>query len=143
MIIGGESSRSGVPLQAVVEYLDDLLETLAIPDYPNAFNGLQLANRGTVTKVAAAVDFSAKTVDAAIEQSANLLVVHHGMFWAGAERFVGKKYERLRTAIDNDVAVYSSHLPLDRHPIVGNNVLLARALNLQPSDGFARFKDVF
>lgn len=136
-------SASSVSLNTLVEYLDQLLETLSTPDYPNALNGLQLANSGTVWKVAAAVDFSAKTVAAAAEEKADLLIVHHGMFWPGTERLVGTRYERIRMLIEHDIAVYSSHLPLDRHPLLGNNVLLARALNLNPSEGFARFNDIF
>jgi len=138
-----KDSTSSVPLETVVEYLDQLLETSTTPDYPNAFNGLQLSNRGVVTKVAAAVDFSVKSVDAAIAENADLLIVHHGMFWSGVERLVGKPYERIQKLIDHNVAVYSSHLPLDRHPLLGNNALLARALDLQPSDGFARFDDIY
>lgn len=65
------------------------------------------------------------------------------MFWPGAERLVGTRYERIRMLIEHDIAVYSSHLPLDRHPIVGNNALLARTLKLDPSEGFARFNDMF
>ena len=137
------ADASGVPLETVVEYLDQLLETSTTPDFPNALNGLQLSNRGAVTKVAAAVDFSAIAVDAAIAENADLLIVHHGMFWSGTERLVGKRYERIRKLVEHDIAVYSSHLPLDRHPILGNNTLLARVLDLKPSDGFARFNDMY
>jgi dinuclear metal center YbgI/SA1388 family protein len=134
---------AGVPLEKIVTWLDDILESDATPDYPGALNGLQLANRGTVRKVAAAVDFSTRSVKAAIKEGANLLIVHHGMFWAGAQAIVGQRYSRLVDMIDADLAVYSSHLPLDRHPQLGNNVLLAKALGLEPSEPFARFKDIF
>jgi dinuclear metal center YbgI/SA1388 family protein len=137
------SKHSETSLEAIVEYLDQLLETSTTPDYPNAFNGLQLSNRGAVTKVAAAVDFSATSVDAAVAENADLLIVHHGMFWSGVERLVGKRYERIQKLIEHNVAVYSSHLPLDRHPLLGNNALLARVLDLEPSDGFARFNDIY
>ena len=73
---------------------------------------------------------------------ANLLLVHHGMFWGGAQRIVGAAYERLRLLFAHNVAVYSSHLPLDAHPTFGNNVLLARALGLEPSGGFARYRTI-
>jgi dinuclear metal center YbgI/SA1388 family protein len=137
----GESTS--ISLDTLVEYLDRLLETSTTPDFPNAVNGLQLANTGTVRKVAAAVDFSARTVAAAAQENADLLIVHHGMFWLGAEPLVGTRYERLRMLIEHDIAVYSSHLPLDRHSLLGNNALLAHTLELEPSDGFARFKDIF
>lgn len=126
----------------IVEYLDDVLETATVPDYSNALNGLQLSNQGTVTKVAAAVDFSTRTVTAAVEVGANMLVVHHGMFWGGLRQIRGTAYKRLKLLIDNDVAVYSSHLPLDRHPIYGNNALLATELGLEPDGEFARFKNI-
>lgn len=138
-----ETAATGVPLEEIVTWLDDILQTNSTPDYPGALNGLQLANRGMVRKVAAAVDFSTRTVQAAIEEGANLLIVHHGMFWTGTQMIVGQRYSRLVELVQADVAVYSSHLPLDRHPQLGNNVLLARTLGLEPTAEFARFKDIF
>lgn len=129
-------------LPEVVRYLDELLETAVTPDYPNALNGLQLANGGAVSKVAAAVDFSSRAVLSAINEGADLLLVHHGMFWSGLEPVRGTAYDRIRQLIAGDVAVYSSHLPLDRHERVGNNVLLAAELGLEPSGGFARFQTI-
>lgn len=129
-------------LEQIVRYLDDLLDTDQVPDYSGALNGLQLGNSGIVTRIAAAVDFSTRTVEGAIADKADLLLVHHGMFWGGAQRIVGSTYERLRALLENDVAVYSSHLPLDRHPLVGNNALLASELGLEPSGEFASFKGV-
>ena len=137
------TGATGVPLDRIVTWLDEILQTETTPDYPGALNGLQLTNRGTVRKVAAAVDFSTRSVAAAIGEGANLLIVHHGMFWAGARPIVGRRYSRLVELIEADVAVYSSHLPLDRHPQLGNNVLLAKTLGLEPSGEFARFKDMF
>jgi dinuclear metal center YbgI/SA1388 family protein len=136
------NNANSVSLNRIVEYLDRLLETSITPDYPNALNGLQLSNTGTVTRVAAAVDFSSITVDTAIREGANLLLVHHGMFWPGVQPLTGKSYMRLRKLINADVAVYSSHLPLDRHSHVGNNTLLAKTLGLEPTGGFAQFKDI-
>jgi dinuclear metal center YbgI/SA1388 family protein len=127
----------------VVAYADALLETATIPDYPNAFNGLQLENGGTITKIAACVDFSSKAVNRAVDEKADLLIVHHGMFWGGLRPLTSHAYTRLRMLVENDVAVYSSHLPLDRHPTLGNNVLLCRHLGLTPSAEFARFRNIF
>ena len=126
--------------QAIADRIDAWLRTTEIPDYPGALNGLQLASRGDVRKVASAVDFSSQTVRECIRVGADMLLVHHGMFWAGAQPLIGASYERLASLIAGDVAVYSSHLPLDVHPDIGNNVLLARQFGLQPSAGFARFK---
>ena len=116
----------------LAEYLDKLLEISRIPDYPGAINGLQLGNKGEIRKIAAAVDFSSRTAALAIEQHADLLIVHHGMFWSGAQSITGRRFDRLRSLIENNVAVYSSHLPLDCHSIFGNNTLLGCGLNGQP-----------
>jgi putative NIF3 family GTP cyclohydrolase 1 type 2 len=126
----------------IVEYLDSLLETSVVPDYSNALNGIQLDNSGSVTKVAAAVDFSSRVVNDAVREKANLIVLHHGMFWSGLRPITAAYYSRLKMLIDNDIAVYSSHLPLDRHPQFGNNVLLSRVLGLVPSGEFAWTKGI-
>jgi len=124
----------------VVRYLDDILETAAIPDYPNALNGLQLQNSGRITKVAACVDFSGKAVNGVIDTDSDLLLVHHGMFWPGARPLTGPFYDSIRKLLENDIAVYSTHLPLDRHPEFGNNVLLSEELGIAPSGEFASYK---
>jgi len=129
-------------LTSIVDALDALLATRETPDYPGALNGLQLANRGEVRRIGAAVDFSTRTVAAAIRARCDLLIVHHGMFWGGAQPLVARRYEQLRALLENDVAVYASHLPLDRHPEVGNNALLARELALDPTGEFGRYKSI-
>lgn len=126
----------------VAEYLDDLLRIREIPDYSNALNGLQLANHGPVKRIAAAVDFSSQTILGATAAGANLLLVHHGMFWSGLQPLRGPAYGRLKTLVERDVAVYSAHLPLDCHPTYGNNVLLAQTLGLSPSGEFAKYKTI-
>jgi dinuclear metal center YbgI/SA1388 family protein len=128
--------------QMVADWLDALLRTAEIPDYPAALNGLQLTSRGDVRTLACAVDYSNATVDEAVRVGADMLLIHHGMFWGGSQPIRGPVYERLANLIRNDVAVYSSHLPLDVHPELGNNVLLARRLGLEPAAGFARFKNI-
>ena len=126
----------------VAAYLDDLLRTSEIPDYRGAMNGIQVEHVGPVTRCAVAVDASSRTIEGAIEQGANLLIVHHGLFWGGVQPIRGHVFERVRRLIAHDVAVYASHLPLDLHPTVGNNVLLARELGLTPEAGFARFESI-
>ena len=127
---------------AIASYLDVLLATSTVPDYPGAVNGLQFANSSPITRICAAVDFSLRAIEACIEQKSNLLIVHHGMFWAGSIPFTGTAYKRVKLLVENEVAVYSSHLPLDLHPEVGNNVLLAKELGLAPTRGFAHSKGV-
>jgi dinuclear metal center YbgI/SA1388 family protein len=131
---------TGASLAAIAAYADELLRITEVPDYPNALNGIQLANRGQVTRIAASVDISRRVIDRTIQVGANLLIVHHGMFWSGLQSIQGSRYERLRLLLENDIAVYSAHLPLDAHPELGNNVLLARELGLAPSGGFAEYR---
>jgi dinuclear metal center YbgI/SA1388 family protein len=106
-------------------------------------NGLQLENSGDIKGIASAVDFSTRAIRGAIDSGANLLILHHGMFWNGFEQFKGPAYRRLRLLIEHDIAIYSSHLPLDRHATLGNNVLLAKELGLKPTGEFAKYDTIF
>lgn len=123
-------------LRDIVSFLDRELRTAEVKDYPNAHNGLQLENAGEVTRVACAVDASEAVIDAASEAGADLLIVHHGMLWHGAQRIEGALYRKLRRAMDAGLAIYSSHLPLDLHPRLGNNALLAKALGIRKTAPF-------
>ena len=120
-----------VSLTQIVRYCDRLLRTAEIHDYEGAANGLQVENRGRVSRIAAAVDASLATVRLAIEAKADLLVVHHGLFWGPSHPWTGKRYELIRLLMQHDLALYSSHLPLDAHPRLGNNIQLAMALRLK------------
>jgi dinuclear metal center YbgI/SA1388 family protein len=122
---------SKVLLAAIVQHCDRILRTHEIGDYDGAVNGLQAENSGVVTRIAAAVDASLATVKLAIAAHADLLVVHHGLFWSPVHPWTGKKHELLRLLVENNLAVYSSHLPLDAHPRLGNNAQLAAALGLK------------
>lgn len=135
-------TTSGVSLPEIVTYLDGVLDTTATPDYPGAVNGLQVEGSRPIRHVAVSVDASLATIDGAIAAGAELLVVHHGLFWSDARPLRGTVYERFRRLLVNDVAVYSSHLPLDRHPDFGNNILFARALALEAREEFARFQSI-
>ncbi|MGH8047270.1 MAG: Nif3-like dinuclear metal center hexameric protein [Chthoniobacterales bacterium] len=123
-------------LSEIVAFLDGELRTAEVKDYPNAHNGLQLENAGAVTRVACAVDACEAVIDAACEAGADLLIVHHGMFWHGAQRIEGAAYRKLKKAMDAGLAIYSSHLPLDLHPRLGNNVLLAKAIGIRKTKPF-------
>jgi dinuclear metal center YbgI/SA1388 family protein len=129
-------------LDEIVAFLDAELRTREVPDFDGALNGLQLENAGKITRVAAAVDFSARAVAAAVREQANLLVVHHGMFWGEPQPITGARYAALRKALDAGLAVYSAHLPLDLHPTLGNNALLAAAIGLTPGEPFGRYRDI-
>jgi len=129
------------PLSTITDDLDQTLRIRELPDYSGAMNGLQLENRKrAVTRVAAAVDATLPVVRKAIAKGADLLVVHHGMFWNGAQAWTGPVFERLSLALEHDLAIYSAHLPLDAHPTLGNNARIAHALGLTPSAGFLDYK---
>ena len=118
-------------LDSIVRYSEKLLRTAEVKDYERAFNGLQMQNQGTVRRIAAAVDASLATVKLAVKAGADLLIVHHGFFWSQSHPWIGKRYELLRLLLENNLAVYSSHLPLDVHPSLGNNAQLCAGLGLK------------
>jgi dinuclear metal center YbgI/SA1388 family protein len=120
----------------LVDYCHDLLRVREIADWPNALNGLQIENSGAVTKIGAAVDASTRTIDAAIEHGINFLIVHHGLFWPGLQPLTGGRRRILERAFQHDLALYSSHLPLDVHSVLGNNAQLARALGFEHTEPF-------
>ncbi len=122
---------SKVSLAAIVDHCDRALRVREMGDYEGAVNGLQMENSGTVTRIAATVDASLVTVKMAMAAKTDLLIVHHGLFWSKSHPWTGKKYELLRLLVENNIAVYSSHLPLDAHPKLGNNAQLAAALGLK------------
>src|SRR5437879_2894328 len=105
----------------IVRYTDDYLRSRGIVDVENAQNGLQIENSGEVTKIGAAVDISTRVLAEAAKRNVDLLIVHHGLFWLGLQPVIGALRRQLKLAFENDIAVYSAHLPLDLHPEVGNN----------------------
>jgi dinuclear metal center YbgI/SA1388 family protein len=118
-------------LATIVKHCDQLLRTNSVGDYDGAANGLQVDGRGPVARITATVDASLATVKLAIAANADLLIVHHGLFWSPSHPWTGKKHELLRLLIENNLAIYSSHLPLDAHPKLGNNAQLCAALGLK------------
>ena len=123
-------------LQSICDFLDEFLEIQEVEDYPNALNGLHLENDGRVTRIGAAVDASEATIEMAIDGQVDLLIVHHGLFWGGRNRLGGARFHKIKRAVSANLAIYSAHLPLDLHPEVGNNILLAQALELGRPEPF-------
>ena len=123
-------------LSEIVEYTNKYLCIREIEDWPNALNGLQIENSGRVTKIGAAVDVSTRVLTAAAKKDVDLLIVHHGLFWPGLQSVTGSLRRQLKLAFENDIALYSAHLPLDLHPEVGNNAQLASALGLKSTKPF-------
>jgi dinuclear metal center YbgI/SA1388 family protein len=129
-------------LSDIVSFLDRELRIADIPDYPEAINGLQLTNGGEVRRIVAAVDASLPAIEQAAAGGPGLLLVHHGMFWQGAQPVTGPVFRKLKAAMDAGLAIYSAHLPLDIHPEWGNNIGLARAIGMTDPRPFFDWKGI-
>jgi dinuclear metal center YbgI/SA1388 family protein len=129
-----------VPLAEIVSYTDRFLRVCEVGDWDNALNGLQIENSGQVRRIGAAVDVSTRVLTEAQKRKVDLLIVHHGLFWAGLQPLRGALRRQLRLAFENDVAVYGAHLPLDIHPLAGNNAQLVAALGLKSTQPFLEEK---
>lgn len=119
-----------IALNTLVGELDRYLDAARIADY--CPNGLQVEGKGEVRRIVSGVTASQALLDAAVEQQADLVLVHHGYFWKSENPCItGMKQRRLKTLLRNDISLVAYHLPLDLHPEVGNNVQLAQRLGLQ------------
>ena len=123
-------------LQQLTEYCDKRTRRAAFKDFPGAHNGLQVGNDGRVTRIGAAVDAGLGPFETAVARGIDFLIVHHGLFWGGVTPLTGPVYSRYAALVRGNCAVYSSHLPLDAHEEIGNNVILARQLGLKPKRPF-------
>lgn len=123
-------------LDDLVLYCDKRTRRSAFKDAPGAFNGLQVANNGRVTRIGAAVDAGVAPFQKAVAAGVDFLIVHHGMYWDMPRPLTGPVYERVSTLVRGNCALYSNHLPLDGHPEIGNNALLAKQLGLKPTRPF-------
>jgi len=117
-------------LTRITQFLDRELRVAEFTD--SSQNGVQVANSGKIRRVCCGVDASLEFFEAARQRGADLLICHHGISWSDSlKRITGLNYERVRCLIENDMALYACHLPLDAHPRYGNNALIARGLGLQ------------
>jgi dinuclear metal center YbgI/SA1388 family protein len=120
----------------IIDYTNKYLRVCEIGDWPNALNGLQIENSGSITKIGAAVDVSTRVLTEAAKKDVDLLIVHHGLFWPGLQPVTDALRRQLKLAFENDIALYSAHLPLDIHPKIGNNAQLARLLGIKSTQPF-------
>jgi dinuclear metal center YbgI/SA1388 family protein len=127
-------------LADLVRWLDDYLRVADIRDDAVALNGLQVENGGKVTRVAVAVDACQAVFDMAVTAKADLLIVHHGLFWGGLEPITGRHHRRIATLLRHGIALYGAHLPLDVHPEVGNNTVLAGQLGMAVHGWWGEYK---
>jgi dinuclear metal center YbgI/SA1388 family protein len=120
----------------ILAYAADLLDLEAYPDYGPM--GLQVEGADEVTKIACGVSASLALFQRAVEQKAQLLIVHHGLFWDNESRRIdGPMRRRLQALFDADLTLAAYHLALDAHDELGNNALLAKALGIEPKERFA------
>jgi dinuclear metal center YbgI/SA1388 family protein len=124
----------------VVTYTDGFLRIRDVGDWDNALNGLQIENSGRVTRLGAAVDVSTRVLTEVAKKKVDLLIVHHGLFWPGLQPVRNALRRQLQLAFENDIALYSAHLPLDVHPRVGNNAQLVAVLGLKSAQPFLEEK---
>jgi len=129
-------------LEGVLQYIDDYLGVSHHPDSSRALNGLQVEGPEEVAHLVAAVDASEASVQAALEREADLLLVHHGLFWGGLSPLTGRLFRRVAPLIRAGTGLYSVHLPLDAHREVGNCALLAEAMGLEIEGSFADYEGV-
>lgn len=122
----------------LVSYLDDYLQIKAIEDSSN--NGLQVEGGPEVSCLALAVDAGIASFEGAKAAGADLLIVHHGLFWGEPLMVTGIHRQRLRHLLDAGLSLYAAHLPLDFHDEVGNNVTLAQWLGLAEVTPFGDYK---
>ncbi len=128
--------------QEITEYCNSVSDIHSINDYPGAYNGLQVENTGEIRKIGAAVDAGLVPFQMATEREIDYLIVHHGLFWGPIAPVTGINYQKLKSLFDHNIALYSNHLPLDRHPEIGNNALLAKAVGITTHGQFGDFEGV-
>ena len=140
MTVRQTRSSAMASLFDIVSYSDDFLRIRDVGDWDNALNGLQIENSGGVARLGAAVDVSTRVLTEVAKKNIDLLIVHHGLFWAGLQPVRNALRRQLQLAFENDIALYSAHLPLDIHPKIGNNAQLAAALGLRSAQPFLEEK---
>lgn len=127
-------------LPEIVRHLDEHLRIAECSDWAHALNGLQVENSGRVRKIGAAVDASTRAFTLAAEAGVDLLLVHHGLFWPGLQAVTGPFRRQVAFLLEHDMALYSAHLPLDIHSVLGNNAQLVAALGLHGAEPFLETK---
>ena len=129
-----------VQLKDLLNYSNNILEIERFDDY--CPNGLQVEGKSEIKTIVSGVTASQALIDAAIKEKADMLLVHHGYFWKGEDsRITGLKYQRIRSLIEEGINLVAYHLPLDAHPLYGNNAKLAEILDLEIAGSFPSSSD--
>ena len=124
---------------SLVTYLDDVLQIHKIKDA--SCNGLQVEGSSTIKRIGLAVDACMAVYEKSAKLKCDMLLVHHGIIWNGLKSITGPVYRQIKFLIDNDINLYAAHLPLDMHPVFGNNAVLAKMLGLKTIKPFGFYKD--
>ena len=129
-------------LTDLVDFCDLRTRRMEISDFPGAFNGLQLANDGSVSKIGASVDAGLEPFLGAVEADVDFLIVHHGLFWNPPIPLTGTSFQKIKLCLEGNLSLYGSHLPLDMHPEIGNNAILTKKLALEPEGTFLDYEGI-
>ncbi len=125
-------------LNEITDFLDNYLDIKSVKD--QSFNGLQVQGKQDVKKIVFAVTAGMETFKKAAQANADMIVVHHGLFWDGVNpNLTGYNFERVQFLIKNEIALYGCHLPLDKHPEVGNNAQLLKLLGFDVDQPFGYY----
>jgi dinuclear metal center YbgI/SA1388 family protein len=127
-------------LSEIVSFCTELCCLDAIKDFPGAVNGLQVENDGSVSRIGATVDAGLQPFQLAADVGVDFLICHHGLFWNPPVPITGSNRTKLKLLLDNNIALFGAHLPLDAHPDIGNNALLAKALGLTAERTFLPYE---
>ncbi len=131
-----DASASVASRAELLSAFDQLLEPARFKDFGP--NGLQVEGKGEVRKIVSGVTASLALIEAAVASGADAIFVHHGLFWRGQDgRVTGWMKQRLALLLAHDINLFAYHLPLDAHPVLGNNAQLALQLGLRAYDGEA------
>ena len=131
--VRGQGKNEAVNAKELAKECDSILDTKKFRDYPGAKNGLQVSHNKAVKKVGWAVDADMESIQRAGKEKVDFLIVHHGIFWGSSALDRKMRVKRIQEAKRLGVAIYSSHLPLDAHPELGNSIGLLRACLLYTS----------
>ncbi|MCK4549107.1 MAG: Nif3-like dinuclear metal center hexameric protein [Candidatus Krumholzibacteria bacterium] len=128
-------------LEKVTGFLEETL-SLDLFSGDSSMNGLQIEASGEIRKVALAVDACRESISRAARRKADLLIVHHGLFWGGMVPITGIVASRVRALLEGNISLYAAHLPLDCHPEIGNNARIADVLGIAETEHFGRYAGV-
>lgn len=124
-------------LKKILKFLNDTLKPNELKDY--SLNGLQVEGNPEVKKICFAVDCTVQTIRLAAKRKADMLIVHHGDFWGKERAITGVHGKRIKALLENNISLYASHLPLDSHPKIGNNAVIARLLGVKKLKAFGKY----